>query len=243
MKKEVKFIMIKVLIADDLHPICKRYEKYINKNADMQVVGTAYSGKEAIEKSITLEPDIVLMDIEMETRTAGLDATKSILKQLPHTKIIILTVYEDDEFVFLAFQLGVSDYLLKDASPPEIISCIRDAYHNRSPIRPVIAEKIRREFKRVKTSEQSFLYCLHIITQMTQTEIDILDLLSQGYSRTQICEIRCVELSTVKTHIKSILKKFNKTSSAEVIAIINELQILDYIRNISKNMPPDKTGK
>lgn len=235
--------MIKVLIADDLQPICRRYQNYINKDSDMQAVGIAYSGKEVIEKATILTPDIILMDIEMETRTAGLDATKYILKQFPQTKIIILTVYEDDEFVFQAFQLGVSDYLLKDASPEEIISCIRDAYHNCSPIRPVIAEKIRREFQRVKTSEQSFLYCLHIITQMTQTEIDILDLLSQGYSRSQICEIRCVELSTVKTHIKSILKKFNKTSSAEVIALMNELQIFDYIRNISKNMPLSKPGK
>lgn len=235
--------MIRVLIADDLQPICRRYENYINKDSDMQTVGIAYSGKEVIEKATILSPDIILMDIEMETHTAGLDAAKHILKQFPQTKIIILTVYEDDEFVFQAFQLGVSDYLLKDASPKEIVSCIRDAYHNCSPIRPVIAEKIRREFQRVKTSEQSFLYCLHIITQMTQTEIDILDLLSQGYSRSQICEIRCVELSTVKTHIKSILKKFNKTSSAEVIAMMNELQIFDYIRNISKNMPLSKPGK
>ncbi|XBX09916.1 response regulator transcription factor [Enterocloster clostridioformis] len=235
--------MIKVLIADDLRPICKRYENYINKNCEMQAIEIAHSGKEAVEKAISLTPDVILMDIEMETRTAGLDAARQILKQLPQTKIIILTVYEDDEFVFQAFQLGVSDYLLKDASPEEIVSCIQDAYHNCSPIRPVIAEKIRREFQRVKTSEQSFLYCLHIITQMTQTEIDILDLSSQGYSRSQICEIRCVELSTIKTHIKSILKKFNKTSLAEVIALMNELQIFDYIRNISKNMPLNKGEK
>lgn len=229
--------MIRVLIADDLLPICKRYENYINKDPGMQAIGVCQTGSDVIEKALSMKPDIILMDIEMETRIAGLNATKHILSILPETKIIILTVYEDDEFVFQAFQLGVSDYLLKDASPQEIVACVKDAYHNFSPIRPVIAEKIRREFQRVKKSEQSFLYCLHIITQMTQTEIDILDLLSQGYSRTQICEIRCVELSTIKTHIKSILKKFNKTSSAEVIALMKELQIFDYIRNISKNMP------
>lgn len=229
--------VIYVLVVEDLQPICKRYENYINKDADMKVIGTAYSGEEAVEKACALKPDIILMDIEMETRTAGLDASEQILAMLPKTKIIILTVYEEDEFVFNAFQLGVSDYLLKNAAAEEIVSCIRDAYNNCSPIRPVIAQKIRREFQRVKKSEQSFLYCLHIITEMTQTEIDILDLLSQGYSRSQICKIRYVELSTVKTHIKSILKKFNKNSTAEVIELMNELQIFDYIRNISKNMP------
>ncbi len=229
--------MIRVLVADDLMPICKRCETYINKEPDMEVVGTACSGVEAVSLAEKLQPDIILMDIEMETRLAGIDAAGVILKELPATKIIILTVYEDDETVFQAFQLGVSDYLLKNSAPGEIVGCIRDAYNNCSPIRPVIAAKIRREFQRIRNSEKSFLYCLHIITEMTQTEIDILDLLSQGYSRAEICEIRYIELSTVKTHIKSILKKFNKNTSAEVVALINELQIFDYIRNISKNMP------
>ncbi len=229
--------MIRILIADDLLPLCKRYENYINKASGMETAGIANSGTEAIKLACELKPDIILMDIEMETRTAGLEASEQILKLLPETKIIILTVYEDDEFVFNAFQIGVCDYVLKNASKKDIISCIQDAYAGSSPIRPVIADKIRREFQRVRRSEQSFLYCLHIITEMTQTEIDILDLLSQGYSRAQICEIRCIELSTVKTHITNILKKFRKNSTTEVIDLMNNLQIFDYIRNISKNMP------
>lgn len=232
--------MIRVLVVDDMQPICRRYEKLINQEEDMEVVGLAFSGAEALEMVRTLEPNVVLMDIEMEAKTSGLDASRDILQIYPEMKIIILTVYEEDEFVFQAFQLGVTDYLIKNSGKEEIISCIKDAYTGNSPIRPVIAEKIRREFQRVKTSEQSFLYCLHIIAEMTQTEIDILSLLSQGYTRTEICKIRCVELPTVKTQIKSILKKFNKNTTAEVIQQMNELQIFDYIRNISKNMPLDK---
>lgn len=232
--------MIRILVVDDLLPICKRYKKYIQNTSDMECVGIANSGADAVTMAKELQPDIILMDIEMETRTAGLDATEQILLENPESKIIILTIYEDDEFVFNAFQLGVSDYILKNAHEEELLTCIRDAYNNCSPIRPVIAEKIRREFQRVKKSEQSFLYCLHIITEMTQTEIDILDLLSQGYSRSQICQIRCIELSTVKTHITKILKKFHMTSTAEVIQMMNQLQIFDYIRNISKNMPLKK---
>lgn len=232
--------MIRILIADDLLPICKRYQKYIQNTSDLECVGIASSGAEAVTMANERNPDIILMDIEMESRTAGLDATEQILLANPESKIIILTIYEDDEFVFQAFQLGVSDYILKNADEDELLACIRDAYHGCSPIRPVSAEKIRREFQRVKKSEQGFLYCLHLITQMTQTEIDILDLLSQGYSRAQICEIRCIELSTVKTHITKILKKFHMTSTAEVIQLMNQLQIFDYIRNIRKNMPLKK---
>ena len=152
--------MIRILIADDLLPLCKRYENYIQKASGMETVGIASSGAEAVELACSLKPDIILMDIEMETRTAGLEASEQILKLLPDTKIIILTVYEDDEFVFNAFQLGVCDYILKNASGEDIISCIQDAYAGSSPIRPVIADKIRREFQRVRKSEQSFLYCL-----------------------------------------------------------------------------------
>lgn len=231
--------MIRVLVVDDMQPICKRYERLINQAENMETVGIACTGKEAVEKACELKPDVVLMDIEMETKTAGLDASRKILEQMPEIKIIILTVYEEDEFVFQAFQLGVADYLIKNSGKEEIAACIRDAYDGCSPIRPVIAEKIRREFQRVKKSEQSFLYCLNIIAQMTQTEIDILDLLSQGYTRSDICRIRCVELSTVKTQIKSILKKFNQNTTAEVISQLNQLQIFDYLHNVSKNMPLD----
>ncbi len=222
--------MIKVLIVDDIHPIAKRYESILKKEGDIEVVACVQSGYEAVMMAALHKPDVILMDVEMETRTAGLDASKQILEKLPETKIIILTVYEDDETVFAAFQLGVTDYFLKNSAPSEIITCVKDAYSGMSPIRPAIAQKIRREFQRVKNNENSFFYCLQIVTQMTQTELDVLDLMSQGYSRSQICKIRCVELSTVKTQIHSILKKFNKDSMGEVISLVNQLQIMDYLR-------------
>lgn len=225
---------IKVLIVDDIAPIGKRYENILKKDSEIEVTGRVESGYEAIMMAALHRPDVILMDVEMETRTAGLDASRQILEKFPETKIIVLTVYEDDETVFNAFQLGVTDYFLKNSSPSEIITCVKDAYHGISPIRPVIAEKIRREFQRVKNSEDSFLYCLQIVTQLTQTELDVLDLMSQGYTRSQICETRCVELSTVKTQIHNILKKFKKESMGEVTAIVNDLHILDYLRGISK---------
>ena len=114
--------MIRVLVVDDMQPICRRYEKLINQEEDMEVVGLAFSGAEALEMVRNLEPNVVLMDIEMETKTSGLDASRDILQMYPEMKIIILTVYEEDEFVFQAFQLGVTDYLIKNSGKEEIIS-------------------------------------------------------------------------------------------------------------------------
>ena len=158
--------MIRILIADDLLPLCKRYKNYINKTSGMETTGIANSGTDAVKLACQLRPDIVLMDIEMETRTAGLEASEQILNALPDTKIIILTVYEDDEFVFNAFQLGVCDYILKNASREEIISCIQDAYAGSSPIRPVIAEKIRRPLLRGCRRRQSFFFFLLVHTPL-----------------------------------------------------------------------------
>ncbi|MDR1641722.1 MAG: response regulator transcription factor, partial [Clostridiales bacterium] len=210
--------MIKVLIAEDVAPIMRHYQSILSGNQDMDVVGAAQSGKEAAELAQSSHPDVVLMDIEMETKTAGLDATKAILSSCPKTKIVILTVYEDDETVFTAFQLGVSDYILKDANPAEIAACVRDAFHNRSPIRPVIAQKIRQEFKRIKNNEGALFNSLNAMARLTHTETDVLKLLNLGYTRAEICRLRCVELSTVKSQINSILKKFGRASISKLLA-------------------------
>ncbi len=228
--------MIKVLIAEDIKELARRFAGGLQRDPEIQVLGCVHRGDEAVTESGRLCPDVILMDIEMETKTAGLDAAGEILKKQPGIKIIILTVYEDDELIFQAFQLGVADYILKNSLPEDFSTCIKEAYEGHSPIRPVIARKIRREFQRIRNSENSFLYCLNIVTQLTQKEIDVLDLISQGYTRAQICELRCVELSTVKTQIHNILKKFKCSSMSEVVAQIEEAQVFEYIRNISGSL-------
>ena len=222
--------MIRVLIAEDIEPVWRRYGRILGTDPEIEVIAQVQTGEEAAREALLLHPDVILMDVEMETRTAGLDASRTILSQAsPTPKIIILTVYEDDETVFEAFRLGVTDYVLKNSAPEELIGCVRDAYLNRSPIRPAIARKIRDEFQRIKKQEDSLLYCIQIVSQLTQTELDILTMMSRGYTRSQICEIRCVELSTVKSQIHTILKKFGKNNMQELIAMLNHLHVLEYL--------------
>lgn len=235
--------MIRVLIAEDITPVLNRYVRILSSDKEIDVVGQVQSGSEAIETALKQHPDVILMDVEMETRTAGLEAARRILTEEPQTKIIILTVYEDDETVFQAFQLGVSDYFLKNSPPYEIISCVKDAYRNLSPIRPVIAKKIRDEFQRMKTQENSILYCMHTVSQLTQTELDILNLTAEGYTRQQICEIRCVELSTVKTQIHNILKKFNKNNMQELVSMLNSFHIFEYLHQRTNHLNETRRNK
>lgn len=225
---------IKVLIAEDLQPIREKYAYYLGRCPEIALVGSVSSGTQAVTAALASPPDIILMDIEMETKDAGIRASREILATLPDIRIIILTVYEDDELIFSAFQLGVCDYMLKNSSNEEIIAGVKAAYEGRSPIRPEIAGKIRSEFKRVKTYETSFLYMLNLLSSLTVTELDTLYLLSSGHTRADICAIRHVEMSTVKSQIHSILHKFKKKSISEIITSAEDLHLLELI---IKNRP------
>lgn len=223
--------LIKVLIAEDMEPLRRLYKKIINSAPDMEVVADTDNGKDAVTLSLQTQPDVILMDIEMETRDAGLRAVENILGAKQNPKIIILTVYEEDELIFTAFKLGVIDYMIKNTPPHEILESIRNAYYNQSPLRPELASKILSEFKRVKTYETSFLFAVDIVSSLTSTELELLRLLLDGKSRREICELRHVEMSTVKTQINHILKKFGKKSVEEVAGMISSLNLYDLIYN------------
>ena len=109
--------LIKILIAEDTEPLRRLYKKIINAAPDMEVVADTDTGRDAVTLSLQTQPDVILMDIEMETPDAGLRAVESILGANQNPKIIILTVYEEDELIFTAFRLGVIDYLIKNAPP------------------------------------------------------------------------------------------------------------------------------
>lgn len=222
---------IKVLIAEDVAPIRKRYAAVLKKWPAIEVVADVGTGEEACKAARKLNPDVILMDIEMEAKDAGIRATGEILAEMPDIKIIILTVYEEDELVFSAFRLGACDYVLKNASNEEIVNAVTSAYRGQSPIRPEIADKIRSEFRRVKTYESSFLFMLNILSTLTPKELDTLYLLSTGYNKRQICEMRCVEMSTVKSQVHSILKKFSKKKISEIITTESDRKLLGSILN------------
>lgn len=225
---------IKVLVAEDIESIRKRYCRIFAKDPSIIVCGTAKNGYEAVMLAALHKPDVVLMDLEMEDKEAGIRATREILRQFPDMKVVVLTVYEEDEMIFSAFQAGAVDYLIKNAAPSEIVNAVKDAYHNRSPIRPAVAEKIRREFQRIKINEYNYLNNIRILLQLTHAEIDILDLLAQGKSRKEICDIRYVEMSTLKSQIHSILKKFGKESIDDVIDTLNQYNVFEAIHNLKK---------
>jgi DNA-binding NarL/FixJ family response regulator len=221
--------MIRVLLIENKKTTQNPYAELLQNDPEIAWIRQVPVGSEAVGLAASVCPDIILLDIEMDKRSAGLTIAKQILETIPETKILLLTAYEDDETIIQAFELGICDFYFKHMPPEEILACVKDSYKNDSSIRPVVAKKLRSEFQRVKEQESSILYCLSLIPQLTQTELDILSLASKGYTRQQICEIRCVELSTVKSQIRKILKKFGKSNMQELIMLLNSLHIFEHL--------------
>ncbi len=222
--------MIRVLVVDDMETFRERFCEVLSGDATIEVVGVASSGQEAVTIAFKQRPDVVLMDVIMENDRAGIEAAMEICSALRSVKIIMSTVLEDDETVFNAFQIGAVDYLLKNARPEEILSAVKSAYMDQSTPSPLIAKKLRKEFVHLRGNQESMKFVLHIARVLTQVELDILLLLCDGKSRNEISHIRCIELSTVKTHIGSILKKLDMKSSSDIVKALRSHQADDLLR-------------
>lgn len=225
---------IRVMIVDDMRSIRMKYEKMLEKEPGILVVAQAQSGYEAIAQCAVTRPDVVLMDIEMESANAGIEAAQTILQQFPNTKIVIITVYDEDHYIYDAFQYGVCDYLLKDANKQEVVRCIINAYRETSPIRPNIAGRIRQEYQRTKQFEGDALYNMYLLKILTESEIDILRLYHSGMTRQQICAERFIEPQTLKTHTRNILKKFHQSSLEDVLVILNQCNFFSCMDKLDR---------
>lgn len=220
---------IRVLIADDIEAHRRRFSRLIGSQPDMELVGQAQSGYEVVLLAAIKKPDVILMDIEMENKVAGITAAQEILRQFKDAKIIMLTVHEDETTIFEAFSFAITDYIVKTSSSEEILAGIRNAYQGTSPIRSNIAEKMRREFVRVKRSEASLLLTLSALSKLTASELAILKLFCQGYSKRQIAQMRTVEYDTIKKQTTNILKKFEAERMSDITHVLNQIDLWKYL--------------
>ncbi len=205
---------IKLMIVDDHDMVRKGLKAYLLTEPDFTITGEASNGKEAITLATEIKPDVILMDLIMPEMT-GIEATREIMAVLPHTKIIIITSFYDDEQVFPAIEAGAFSYLLKTASADEIISTIRKAVLDESVIEQKVAQKM---MKQIRTKPKSLLH-----DELTKREKEVLLLIGEGKTNSQIAEELFIGLKTVKTHVSNILSKLNVSdrTQAAVYAIRN----------------------
>ena len=217
--------MIRVAIVEDFALLREDLWELIGEQKDMEAVWQAGSGQEAVEKAKNEDADIVLMDIEMETVNAGILAAEQIRDQGKGQQVIFLTAHETDQTIITAMGTGAVDYIVKGCQEQEILRHIRNAYKGKPVMEARIQETIMREYSRLQRSERSLLFFINNVSQLTAAERELLRLLLDGKKAKDIAGIRCVEMNTVKTQIKGLLRKFGCSRTNEIVSMIQELNI------------------
>jgi NarL family two-component system response regulator LiaR len=200
---------IRVLIADDHAVVREGLRALIDTEPGMELIGEAADGLEAVQKSVALDPDVILLDLVMPHK-GGLEAIREIKDQNPKARILVLTSFAEDEKVFPAIKAGAQGYLLKDSSPRELLQAIRDIYKGQPSMHPTIARKLMREIQRgseLPPAEEP----------LTEREVEVLSLVAQGFTNQEIADKLFVSERTVRTHVSNILSKLhlaNRTQAA-----------------------------
>ena len=217
--------MIRILVAEDFELIREDLCDVLNQQEDMTVVGSAASGKEIEALALETDFDLVLMDIEMETTTAGIQATEHILEKKPEAKVLFLTAHETDNMILTSMGAGAVDYIVKGCEDDELLQHIRSAYAGQPMLDGKIQNLLLKEYSRLRTSERSLLFFISTVSQLTAAERDLVRLLLEDKKIKEITAERCVEVVTVKTQIKSLLRKFGCTRTKEIVDTIRELNV------------------
>ncbi len=222
---------IRVMIVEDDPDWLRGLRAYLNRHDDMEVVAGAATSEEAIFAITQYPIDVVMMDIMLADTAAGILLTSEIVDST-QARVIMLTSMEDKELIFESFQAGAIDYLVKH-SFEQIPDAIRSAYHNQSPISASAAEKMRREFRRLKQLERE-IESERVRSIVTRTELEVLRMIDQGYSQPQIAEQLVVSLRTIKVHVGNILRKLGSGSSKEAAQRMRDLGVFASDTNIEQ---------
>ncbi|MHC5599499.1 MAG: response regulator [Nostoc sp.] len=196
--------MIRILLVDDQHLIRHGLKSMLESNAQMQVIGEAENGQRALEQIAALQPDIVLMDIRMPVMD-GVAATKAIAQQYPEIKVLVLTTFDDDEYVFQAMRLGAKGYLLKDTEPDELMLAILSVYKGQTLLGPGLFQKALMPIAAPVPSVEP----RPELAQLTPRELDVLRLIACGANNREIAESLFLSENTVKNYVTNILSRLN----------------------------------
>ena len=201
--------LIKIIIADD-HPLIRQgLRVVIEAQPDMELVGEASNGEQAVQQALALKPDIVIMDLQMPVKD-GLAATREIAQANPQVQVLVLTSFPDDDNVYAAIKAGAMGFLLKDSSAEYLLDAIRTVSRGESVLHPTIARKLMQEIRQPPRLPPT-------TEPLTPREVEVLGCLTQGMANQQIARQLSISVRTVSAHVRNILDKLhlaNRTQAA-----------------------------
>jgi DNA-binding NarL/FixJ family response regulator len=211
-----------VLLADDQELMRMGFRMVIDSQPDLAVVGEAGDGAEAIAAISRLEPSVALMDVRMPVMD-GVEATRRIVESGARTRIIILTTFDLDEYVYAALRAGASGFLLKDAQPAELLSAIRAVAAGEAVVAPRVTRRLLESYAhRLPVSGEPDPAARDRLEQLTARELEVLDLVARGLSNAEIAEQFVLSEATVKTHVGRILAKLELRDRVQIVVFAYE---------------------
>jgi NarL family two-component system response regulator LiaR len=192
---------ITVLIVDDHAIVRKGIRTFLETEPDIEVVGEAVNGREAVQKAMQFSPNVILMDLMMPEMN-GIEATRQIMTEQPDMHILVLTSFSTDDKLFPAVEAGAQGYLLKDTGPEELLQAIRRAAKGESTLTPAIVRRLLREFSNDNRDWPP-------VEPLTDRETEVLRLLAEGLTNEELADRLYISKATARTHVSNILAKLN----------------------------------
>lgn len=208
--------MIRILIVDDQSLICEGLQTMLNLQPDFEVVGTASNGEMAIEQVTALQPDLVLMDVRMPIMD-GRAATRTICQKFPDVKVLVLSTFDDDQYIAESIRAGAKGYLLKDMPADELVQAIRMAHQGYAQLAPGLLDKLIEQSWSIAKPDSPELEML------TRREQEVLRLITNGATNREIAEQLFITEGTVKTHMTHLLNRLNCKNRAQLAIVANSV--------------------
>jgi DNA-binding NarL/FixJ family response regulator len=212
---------IRVLVADDQLMVRAGFRLLLSGEDDIEVVAEASNGLEAVDKAARFHPTVVLMDIRMP-QLDGLEATRRILAADSTARILILTTFDLDEYVYEALRSGASGFVLKDDPPEQLLAAIRVVADGEALLSPAITKRVIKQFTRIPRPEPP-----RQLDELTERELDVFRLIARGLSNAEIARELYISDTTVKTHITHILMKLNLRDRVQAVVLAYETGLFD----------------
>lgn len=220
---------ISVLLVERDKQALKSIMKVLHSSPRIQMIELVDNGLEAVAKATTRRPDVVLMNVSLETDVTGIYVCKEIRANVTDTKVVLYGKNCDKGIILQAFQMGTINFLAGEYSKRELLRAVLDAADDRSPIHQSSADLLRREFKYIMDLQENQTYIVNVLVKLTPTEITILRHFYNGMTGKDISKLLFISNATMKTHITHILRKFNLENMKQVVAVLNSTELFSLI--------------